>query len=351
MDARSAYVSQSGVITGSSAQTPAQTPPRTLVIYAGDSAYAYPMLMSAQSVRQHASGSFDIAIFAADYPTDLLDRTRAAADALDVTVTAMDSRDYLRFDTTRFRVESAFRHLKPAVLSRLVTGPLIPDRYEQVLYLDGDTLCVGDLTPLVTFRAPAGRLLGAADSVNFLKHDQGRYAASRRSLMHTFGLDVNDTWFNTGVLLADRTTWTERGAAALDWFVDHIDVCPFPVDGSTNATAKGLWLPISCRWNFMAPMRMWGMDRAISPVLYHFTGGEKPWLGRMAPWQDFSSRYEATRTGGALASLAGPVASPAEVAAANRRRLWGSLKTATVHRHRAARARAALLAHEPTTVI
>lgn len=326
-------------------------PPRTLVIYAGDASYAYPMLVSARSLRANTSIPFDICIFAADYPADLLAQCAAIAESFGAQVIPLASADYLRFDLARFRTEPAFAHLKPAVLSRLVTGPHIPASYEQVLYLDGDTQCAGDLAPLLNFRVPKGRLLGCPDSINYYKYDAGRYAAGRRALMGDWGLSVDDTWYNTGVLMAERVTWAERGAAALKFFVENVDICPFPVDGSTNATARGLWMPMSCRWNFMAPMRMWGLDEAIQPALYHFTGREKPWLGNMAPWKDFWPRYLATRAERPLGSLAGPLASSAEVARLNRRNAAERLKADLLHRRRAERSRQALLESEQVAVV
>lgn len=328
-----------------------QAAPRTLVIYAGDASYAYPMLVSARSLRANASIDVDVWIFAADYAPDLLARAAAVADSFGARVVPLSSRDYLRFDPARFRTEPAFSHLKPAVLSRLVTGPHIPETYDQVLYLDGDTHWVGDIAPLLRFRAPKGRLMGCPDSINFYKYDSGRYAAGKRALMGDWGLSPDDIWYNTGVMMAERQTWAERGAAALEYFVEHIETCPFPVDGSTNATAKGLWLPISCRWNFMAPMRMWGLDAAVAPALYHFTGREKPWLGRVAPWQDFWPRYAAIRAEQAMGALAGPLASAAEIDAVNRRRAFGRFKDATVLSARAARSRAALLESERAAVV
>lgn len=327
-------------------------PPKTLVIYAGDASYAYPMLVSARSVRAHASNdAFDIRIFAADYTTEQFDRAAAIAETFRVEMAPLNARDYLRFDLGRFNTHKDFAHLKPAVLSRLVTGPAIPACYDQVLYLDGDTFCTGDLTPLIEYRAPKGRLLGVADSVNYFKNDSGPYAAEWRAFMSELGFPPTSTWYNTGVLMADRETWAERGAAALDFFLEHVELCKFPVDSSTNATAFAHWAPISCRWNFMAPMRMWGLDDAVHPRFYHFTGKEKPWLGRMAPWRDFWARYEATRQETALGALAGPLASGGKIAAINRHRVVERLKTMTVHSSRLHRARSGVMESEKAALI
>ncbi len=322
-------------------------PPKTLVIYAGDASYAYPMLVSARSVRAHAAnGAFDIRIFAADYTPEQFDRAAAVAETFRVEMAPLNAQDYLNFDLARFNTHKDFRHLKPAVLSRLVTGPAIPATYDQVLYLDGDTYCTGDLSPLTGFRAPKGRLLGVADSVNYFKNDAGPYAAEWRAFMGRLGVPTTATWYNTGVMMAERETWAERGAAALKFFIENVELCKFPVDGSTNATARDHWSPISCRWNFMAPMRLWDLDDAVRPQFYHFTGKEKPWLGRMDPWRDFWPRYEASRQEATIGALAGPLASGAEIAAINRHRALERLKAMTVHNPRQQRARAAVLESE-----
>jgi lipopolysaccharide biosynthesis glycosyltransferase len=330
---------------------PSEVRPRTLVIYAGDAGYAYPMLASARSVRTHSGDDFDIQIFATDYSNEQFDRTAAIAETFKVKVAPLRSAEYTRFDMARYNPDRLFAHLKPSVLSRLVTGRAIPEHYDQILYLDGDTLCVGDLRPLINFRAPGGRLLGVADSANQFKLDEGPYGAGWRAFMGQLGLSVDDTWYNTGVMMADRQTWIERGDAALDYFIDNIDICKFPVDSSTNATARDFWSPISCRWNFMAPMRMWGLDAAINPRFYHFTGSEKPWLGLMDPWRDFWPRYEAIRKERLLADIAPPYASKAQVAAANRRRAIGRLKDSTLLAHRVRRARRGVLAREKAALI
>ena len=325
---------------------------KTLVIYAGDAAYAYPMLVSARSVREHATDpSFDIWIFAADYTPEQFDAAAAIAETIRVKVVPMASKDYIRFDLARYRTDRDFAHLKPSVLSRLVTGQAIPEEYDQVLYLDGDTFCTGDLSPLVNFDVPPRRLLAVADAVNYFKYDTGPYATEYRAFMRQIGVDVDSTWYNTGVMMADRATWAERGAAALSFFVENIDICKFPVDGSTNATAKDHWAPISSRWNFMAPMRMWGCDAEINPAFYHFTGKEKPWLGEMSPWRDFWPRYEAIRQERPIGALAGPLAKPADIAAANRHRALGRLTESTVHCLRTARARRAMLDSEKNAIV
>jgi lipopolysaccharide biosynthesis glycosyltransferase len=326
--------------------------PRTLVIYAGDARYAYPMLVSAWSVRAHAStDAFDIRIFAADYTPAQFDAAAAIAETLRVDFTPLNAADYLRFDLARFNTHRDFAHLKPAVLSRLVTGYAIPDRYDQVLYLDGDTYCTGDIAPLVAFPAPKGRLFGVADSVNYFKHDPGRYAAWWRGLMGSLDIPTDATWYNTGVMMAERETWAERGAAALAFFEENVERCKFPVDCATNATAAAHWAPMSCRWNFMAPMRMWRLDASIQPRLYHFTGKEKPWLGRMDPWRDFWPRYEAKRLERPLGALAEAGIAGAEIAAVNRHHAMEALKGMTVHRHRAHLARKAVMESEKSALV
>jgi lipopolysaccharide biosynthesis glycosyltransferase len=326
-------------------------PPRTLVIYACDAGYAYPTLISAQSVRRHATVDFDLWIFAADFDAERFDRTSAIAETFGAKVAPLSSDAYMGFDPARFRVLDKFDHLTPSVLARLVTGRRIPAEYDQVLYLDGDTYCTGDLAPLICFRAPKGRLLAAADSVNYIKNDKGPYAAWWRSFFQSLGVPADGRWFNTGVMMAERRTWAERTQAALDYFMAHTDLCRLPVDSSTNVASRDHLSPISCRWNFMAPMRMWGLDEAIAPRLYHFTGRDKPWLGPMAPWKDFWPRYRALHDDPALSPLAIPFARAAQVAASNRHRALGQLKQATIHRDRAAYARHMLLDTEKAVLV
>ena len=101
----------------------------------------------------------------------------------------------------------------------------------------------------------------------------------------------------------------------------------------------------------MAPMRMWNLDELVQPRFYHFTGKEKPWLGRMDPWRDFWPRYEAMQRERPLGELAVPLASAEEIAASNRHQTIERVKALTVHSQRFNRARAAVIESEKAALI
>src|SRR5258708_25515283 len=100
-------------------------------------------------------------------------------------------------------------HVPLSTLGRLFLHEFIPDRYETLVYIDGDTWIAGDITPLVTFRPPEQKICAAEDPSFFYRHDMGATGRRLRPYFCSFGPDWYPGFFNPGVLginLAHRPT-------------------------------------------------------------------------------------------------------------------------------------------------
>ena len=325
---------------------------QTLVIYAGDIGYAAPMLVSARSLLKGAKRqNFDVMLFAVDFPNDRLTAYVALAAQYGIEVVPLDSRTFLGETPAEFKSDKRFDYINAVCLARLATGPHIPSAYARVLYVDGDTYCAGDVSELAAYSVKSGEIMAASDGMNFWKHDDGPFAADSRGYLAGIGLSLDETYYNSGVLYADRATWQALGPEVLRFYMERTDICRYHDQSALNVVARKELRPLSLKWNYMAEMRMWGLDAAIGPRLYHFGGPEKPWRGEISPWRDFAAIFADAMGEPDIRPFAPPRASAAAARKMNRHLLIWRLKASTVHRGRRARARRAVAESEKLALV
>ena len=170
----------------------------------------------------------------------------------------------------------------PAVASyRLLFGSLLPG-LEKVLYLDSDTLVLGDLRPLWDIDL-AGRALAGATHPLFPHFSRQRVLA--------LGVRRLEEFFNSGVLLMNLASLRRYEARFLAFLDDPARRAQleFPDQDVLNAVIPASdRLLLHPRWNLQIPhlelpLRWIPGDRAQvlearrNPAIVHFNGMIKPW--------------------------------------------------------------------------
>jgi lipopolysaccharide biosynthesis glycosyltransferase len=260
----------------------------TAVCYVTDEGFLLPTLISALAVSSQLCGrSADVFIVLAGVRVDA--KLHALAERVGISFIPLDP-------SRAATAASAYwskTHVPPTALGRFYLGELIPQRYARILYLDGDTLPCADIGALVSYSPPAGCVAAAEDISYFRSTDEDAFAQGLREYFRSNGIDVTrDGYFNSGVLAAERHTWSTLSEESLRYFVDHPRRCRFHDQSAMNAIVAGRRIRLSPRWNYLTYYRLVGLHREISPCLFHFAGGEKPWRGWLYPWLDMSRRYQ-----------------------------------------------------------
>lgn len=178
-----------------------------------------------------------------------------------------------------------FRHW--ATYARVLLGDFLPE-FDRVIYLDTDTVVVGDLADLAASDL-TGSTLGAVDDPLIA----GMY--TRRLLGPEAGRPLKiPRYFNAGVMLIDLTRWrhnrvTERLVELLleRRPYDFMDQDPL------NVLLKNDWAELPDSWNRLVPQpgfvpaatsavgRSGGARRHLlldGAKVVHFIGSRKPWM-------------------------------------------------------------------------
>jgi len=171
----------------------------------------------------------------------------------------------------------------------------------RVLYLDGDTVVVGDISPLWNVDL-GGALLGTVD-----------IPGSDRGVGH-LGLRPEDGYFNAGVLLIDLKQWRE--SRAMDTVLGYVDAHPEQMardvdqealNACFHARKKRLDYKWNVVWSFFWDPTVLPLARDEIEEIYrdariiHFNINPKPWSYfcyhprraeyekylRMTEWRDF----------------------------------------------------------------
>ncbi len=155
--------------------------------------------------------------------------------------------------------------------ARLLLADQLHER--RVLYLDADTLCLADPSPL--HDAPLdGTVLGAVPD----------------ALIPTLGLDLDPLglpsaerqlpYFNSGVLVIDLDRWRDLdiGRRCFELLHQHGPHCQHHDQTALNWVLRGQWTRLPALWNGCAGES----DQAGQARILHFYGCMKPWVDAQA---------------------------------------------------------------------
>jgi lipopolysaccharide biosynthesis glycosyltransferase len=168
-------------------------------------------------------------------------------------------------------------HLTAAMYLRLFLPSMLSPAVERFLYLDADTMCVGDLSPLWDLPMSGAPVAAVRDGfAKTLSDFDGPPPGAD-------GLDPGAPYFNSGVLLVDVARWRAMRISeqCFDYLARHRGRLRFPDQDALNIAAYGNWLRLGREWNHMKSWRLEPDSERFGSEpearIIHFTGPWKPW--------------------------------------------------------------------------
>lgn len=159
-------------------------------------------------------------------------------------------------------------HFTIATYYRLFFTSLIPSSVRRLIYIDCDTVVVGDLRPLYEAEIGEAPFGAVADPHPEIRTD----------------LDIHEPghYFNSGVLIIDTQNWAKHKVTenALEFISRYPEKIKFVDQDVLNATLKGKWQPIDSKYNVMlldVVLQTPTKDLLKGKVIIHFTSPWKPW--------------------------------------------------------------------------
>jgi lipopolysaccharide biosynthesis glycosyltransferase len=174
-----------------------------------------------------------------------------------------------------------------AMYARLFLTALLPAKYNRVLYMDGDIQITGSLNDLIQTELPSTSDFAAVPDPMAIELCAAKSGDAKiQSYFEGIGVSSSPArpYFNSGVLLINLPRWAAIGRDALGVLTNAPEKCLFQDQSALNFAGHSKFVPMSFRWNFPIFFRNCGVERSLSPRLYHFMSKPKPWNGVFPPW-------------------------------------------------------------------
>jgi lipopolysaccharide biosynthesis glycosyltransferase len=253
-----------------------------VVVTASDEAYAMPLAVMGRSLIANLESGRRVHLYVIARRLGERSRRRILdswdADRLDVT--------WLDPDLRRLREVKVSGHVRVATYFRLLIGSLLPDTVERAIYLDADVIVEQDLGPLWELDLD-GHPIAAAQDWIVLTVSAPNGLATWREL----GLDVDQKYFNAGVLLIDLARWRRERTEQriLDHLKTHRELVRWWDQDGLNAVLGRECLELDPRWNLNIRNRIFPSPESLpfssaeyeaivaAPRICHFATHVKPW--------------------------------------------------------------------------
>ena len=258
---------------------------RNGIFFVTDLGFLLPTLASALEVRRKVpSDRADIRIVTTEIAPEIFHRVGDFIAPYGIELDALNPSYFSGFDHAAYNKT----HVPMSTLGRFFMLDAVPDRYDRILYLDGDTWPVGDLQALLDTDLPAGTIGAAHDRNYFRRNELGPVGKKTRAYFSGLGIDGDAGYLSAGVLLTDPKTWQEVTTDAFAFFVENTARCLYHDQSALNAVVGKRWSRIAPQWNYASSYMEWGLKPAAPPQILHFAGGDKPWA---LPFHPYYSDY------------------------------------------------------------
>lgn len=175
-------------------------------------------------------------------------------------------------------------HISKAAYFRLDIANLVPATVKKIIYTDVDLIIRGDIQELWNFDLQDKPLaavpdLGIMSSKRLMtqKHD-------------VLGIDVNDEYFNSGVLIIDIDAWRKNSYAQKVIELASAGNLPHHDQDALNKVFYKKWQSLPLKWNVIPPVynlfvkvllnrtfRKIALEAKREMCIMHFAGRYKPW--------------------------------------------------------------------------
>ena len=174
-----------------------------VVIVCSADGYVLPLTVMLTSARAHlpARRHLDIHIIDEDIPEPEKARVRSSLDHDAVTIS------WHTADRSRFCRRPSLGSTE-SVYNKLLVPDVLPEEVHTALWLDSDTLVLGDISPLWDEGTADSMVRAVQDLVVPLVSSDLGVARYRE-----FGLRPDAKYFNCGVMLIDVRRWREQGVS------------------------------------------------------------------------------------------------------------------------------------------
>jgi lipopolysaccharide biosynthesis glycosyltransferase len=238
---------------------------QSCVCYIANEGYLFQTLTSALQAKRLAGSAFDIV---------LVNLTAHPTSETDI-VAGICEKNNIVFIT----MAPTFLENLPFVYSRMFIDEFLPDRYLDILYMDGDTQIIKDISPLLRMPLRPGFICGARDPMVFL-NKAGALPDNLKAEIKKFG----DDYINAGILRFDRATWSSLSKEALALKYASTSKPTFEDQTVINTVAQHRIEFASISWNFPGFILGYGFEEHFTPKVVHFMSDPRPWEGAYAPW-------------------------------------------------------------------
>ena len=122
------------------------------------------------------------------------------------------------------------------MFARLFLDTLLPEVYSRILYIDGDVQVTACLNDLVQSQFPDDAFLAVADPMAIVADEANPEAKQIAMYFDRLGVKNSPAtpYFNSGVLLVNRISWTEICHDALKFLDEHPEYCLFQDQSALN---------------------------------------------------------------------------------------------------------------------
>ena len=243
-----------------------------VIVCSASAGYVLPLTVMLASVRAHLSARRHLDIHIIDEDIPEIDKTnlRRSLDLDAVTIS------WHAADRSQLVGVPLWGRLPLCVYNKLLVPDVLPDEVHTALWLDSDTLALGDISPLWDEGTGDNTVGAVQDSViPLVSSDMG--VARYREL----GLRPDAKYFNTGVMLMNVRRWRKRRISdrALAYLKTYARDVAFVDQEGINAVLSDQWKPLARQWNWRVSVGGAFRRRSIDAdvKIAHFSGNLKPW--------------------------------------------------------------------------
>ena len=214
-----------------------------VIVCSADAGYVLPLTVMLTSVRAHlpARRHLDVHIIDENIPEPEKARVRSSLDLDAVTIS------WHTADRSRLVGVPLWGRLPISVYNKLLVPDVLPEEVHTALWLDSDTLVLGDISPLWDEGTADSTVRAVQDPVVPLVSSDLGVARYRE-----FGLRPDAKYFNCGVMLINVRRWREQGVSdrALAYLKTYARDVAFLEQEGINAVLSDQWDSLDPQWNW-----------------------------------------------------------------------------------------------------